>query len=231
RWGWGEWRGCAGARCVEHAWSAPATDFSSSPVEQGSASPTVGRRRQMARNSDMLVGRGLMLRITLERFAELLEAYGADPERWPDTERAAARYLLDGSADARSLWEQAAAVDRLLDGVPEEVPSAALVERVLAAVPRRRVVRAWRRALIAAVPLAAAATVTLWLTPREAPAPPAGPGVAVATMGEYTSPTDVLLEPYGIDVYASVPSIGCADSELGCPKANAGEKPYSLRSR
>jgi hypothetical protein len=38
----------------------------------------------------------------------------------------------------------------------------------------------------------------------------------------------VLLEPYGIDVSDVVPSIGCADSELGCPRVPT-VRPYSQR--
>ena len=36
-------------------------------------------------------------------------------------------------------------------------------------------------------------------------------------LGEYASPTDYLLDPYGVDVSESLPSLGCDDSTLGCP--------------
>jgi len=160
----------------------------------------------------------------LARLEHLLAAYGATPARWPTAERDAALRLLERSAAARALRDEAAELDRLLDAVPSDPPSAALARRVLAAAPTRRVARVWRRTLAAAVPLAAAAAVALWLTTRE-PVPTAPTSLA---LGEYTSPTDVLLEPYGPDVYATVPSIGCADSVLGCPDVPTAE-PYSER--
>ena len=166
--------------------------------------------------------------LTLDRLAQLLDAYGAAPERWPHTEREAAERLVDQSAAARARWEDAADLDRLLDTVPSEPPSPALTARVLAAAPSRRPARLRQRALMAAIPLAAAAAVTLWLVIEHEPARrPAGG--TTASLGEYTSATDVLLEPYGIDVYGTVPSIGCSDSVLGCPNVDAASRPYSQR--
>ena len=37
------------------------------------------------------------------------------------------------------------------------------------------------------------------------------------------------LQPYGIDVYATVPSIGCSDSVLGCPDVKGTGGPLSER--
>jgi hypothetical protein len=166
--------------------------------------------------------------VTLERLRELLEAYGAAAQRWPDTEREAAQRCIEQSAAARALWDEAADVDRLLDAVPAEAPSPALAARVLADAPRRRSARGWRGALAAAVPLAVAAAATLWLVIRHEPGRQIAKAPALA-IGEYSSPTDVLLESYGIDVYANVPSIGCSDSVLGCPKVDAVVEPYSHR--
>jgi ferric-dicitrate binding protein FerR (iron transport regulator) len=104
--------------------------------------------------------------LTLERFERLLDALGGAPERWPDTEREAAQRLIEQSAAARARWEEATELDRLLDSVPAEPPSPALTARVLAAAPRRPAAWIWRQALTAAVPLAAAAAVTLWLAAR-----------------------------------------------------------------
>ena len=162
--------------------------------------------------------------LTLERLGEILEAYGAAPERWPRAEREAARRLLEQSAAARALREEAAELDRLLDAVPAEPPSRALAAQVLATAPRR----GSRRVLMAVVPLAAAAAITLWLAIEREPARRVA-GTTAVWVGEYTSPTDVLLEPYGADVYATVPSVGCSDSVLGCPKVDAAEEPYSRR--
>ena len=51
----------------------------------------------------------------MDRLRELLEAYGAEPGRWPAKERAAAVMLLSQNEEARRLQKQAAAVDGLLD--------------------------------------------------------------------------------------------------------------------
>ena len=100
--------------------------------------------------------------ITLERLRNLLDAYGAQPERWPEAERAAAQALIGRSAAARALWKEAQEVDLLLGAVSVE-PEPALVTRILAAAPRHAAPRRSRRALAAAVPLAAAAVLALWI--------------------------------------------------------------------
>ena len=53
--------------------------------------------------------------IGMDRLRELLEAYGAEPGRWPANERTAALTLLTGNEEARRLQKQVAAVDGLLD--------------------------------------------------------------------------------------------------------------------
>ena len=74
--------------------------------------------------------------MTLKRFERLLSAYGADIERWPVAERAAARALLAGSAEAASAQRVAAWLDKALhQSTP--VVSGDSVARVLAAVDRR----------------------------------------------------------------------------------------------
>jgi hypothetical protein len=74
--------------------------------------------------------------ITLERFAGIVDAYGASPERWPHEERVAAEALVAASAEARALVAEAAVLDGVLEMAPVEAPSAALVERLVAARPR-----------------------------------------------------------------------------------------------
>jgi hypothetical protein len=165
--------------------------------------------------------------LSLERLGELLDTYGAAPERWPDMEREAAQRLIVRSEVARARWAEAADLDRFLDTLPAEPPSPALAARVLATAPRRRPRGLWQLALAASVPLAAAAAVTLWLAREHEPARQITSVPVV--IGQYTSPTDVLLEPYTLDVYATVPSIGCSDSILGCPNVNAADAPYSQR--
>ena len=71
--------------------------------------------------------------MSLERFAELAEAYGGDFERWPEAERIAAISLAGRSEEARSQLADAHGLDYLLErfGTPP-APSDALVERVTA---------------------------------------------------------------------------------------------------
>src|ERR1700674_1412164 len=53
--------------------------------------------------------------MVLDRFRELLDAYGAEPRRWPANERTVAAAFLADSAQARDLRAKAAAIDALLD--------------------------------------------------------------------------------------------------------------------
>ena len=73
----------------------------------------------------------------LERFERLVEAYGADPRRWPEAERAAAEAFLAGNAEARARMAAAAELDRLLALAPAIEPSDLLRQRVLRAAPTR----------------------------------------------------------------------------------------------
>ena len=163
----------------------------------------------------------------LERLAQLLDAYGGAPARWPEAERAAAERLLGESAAARTLHERALALDQLLDALPSEPPSRLLSDRVLAQMPRRRRPPPWLRLLLLAAPAAAAAALVLWLvTDRQ---PVHRTKVAALAVGQYASPTDVLLQSFAIDASAAVPAVGCADSRLGCP--NGFDAPRRVRGR
>ena len=168
-------------------------------------------------------------RITIDRLGALLEAYGASPERWPDAERVDAERLVEESAAARTLWEDAAHLDRVLDAVPTAPPSPDLALCVLASAPRRRPTRGWRTVLAAAVPLVAAAAVTLWIRTEPAVTKPVVASIPSMAIGEYESPTDVLLGGYTMDVSAAVPSVGCTDSTLGCPRVEGAPDPFSRR--
>jgi hypothetical protein len=61
--------------------------------------------------------------VTLERLEQLLDAYGAEPSRWPDAERAAAEQLISSDGEAQKLLMQARSLDDLLD--LSELPDAA----------------------------------------------------------------------------------------------------------
>ncbi len=77
-----------------------------------------------------------------------------------------------------------------------------------------RRLRAWRY-VGAALPLAAAAALVLWLL--RAPAPtPERTRVTMAELGTYDVPTDVLLAAPGLEALDNVPSFGCTGSGLGC---------------
>ena len=74
-------------------------------------------------------------RVALAQFEALLDAYGAEPRRWPADRRAAAEALLARSPEAQALCATAARLDALLDGAaPAPVP-AHLIGRVLASAP------------------------------------------------------------------------------------------------
>lgn len=74
--------------------------------------------------------------MTPERFETLLAAYGAEPRRWPEAERAAALALLAGDARMREALERERRLDRLLDGAATPRATPALVAR-LSSTPRR----------------------------------------------------------------------------------------------
>ena len=70
--------------------------------------------------------------VTLERLAQLLDAYGGDSARWPAHERAAALQLIAASVEAQVLHRAALDLDGALDvSVLPEVASNALRARVL----------------------------------------------------------------------------------------------------
>ncbi len=72
----------------------------------------------------------------MDRFRELLDAYGAEPGRWPSGERAAAEALLAEKPEARDLRGRTAKLDAMLDRAaplaPPMIDAEVLIERVLA---------------------------------------------------------------------------------------------------
>jgi hypothetical protein len=70
--------------------------------------------------------------VTLERLAQLLDAYGGEPARWPEHERAAALQLIEANPEAQALQRAALELDGALDlNVLPDVESSALRARVL----------------------------------------------------------------------------------------------------
>ena len=70
------------------------------------------------------------------RLLQLIEAYGADPARWPESERGAALTLLARDPEAQRVQREAAELDAMLDGEVALEPSAAL-RRAVAEIPLR----------------------------------------------------------------------------------------------
>jgi hypothetical protein len=99
--------------------------------------------------------------LTLERFETLLDAYGAEPERWPSAERAAAVALLQRDPHAQALHASALALDSHLEQIEAAELSPRLRSRVLEIPirhPRQQGVlhaprySGWRLSLLALVP-------------------------------------------------------------------------------
>lgn len=69
--------------------------------------------------------------MTIERFKVLVEAYGADPARWPEAERAVAEAFANASPEAQQLLAEAAAFDLMLDAASTAPVTRELEARVL----------------------------------------------------------------------------------------------------
>ncbi|MFM0173997.1 hypothetical protein [Paraburkholderia sediminicola] len=84
--------------------------------------------------------------MTPERFQQIVEAYGAEPRRWPQQDRAAAQaWAQSHRAEADALLAEAAGVDTWLAADKVEPPDAALLKRVLDSAPVRQPVAPRRR--------------------------------------------------------------------------------------
>ena len=70
-------------------------------------------------------------RMTLERFKQIVEAYGAAPERWPVGERDAAIVFVSQTPAAAEILEQERLLDAALGTVENIIPSAQLSETIL----------------------------------------------------------------------------------------------------
>ncbi len=82
-------------------------------------------------------------RSALARFEALLDAYGAEPRRWPADRRAAAEALLQRSPEAQAMQATARRLDALIDTAAVETVPAHLVGRVIAAAPKPRARGGW----------------------------------------------------------------------------------------
>lgn len=69
----------------------------------------------------------------LARLEEVLDTFGADPARWPVSERAALEALAETQDQARRLIGEAQALERVMDSAPALKASDALKARIVAA--------------------------------------------------------------------------------------------------
>ncbi len=81
--------------------------------------------------------------IELSQLQALLEAYGADTKRWPHQYRRAADAMSMSHAEARAMWDEAQALERLLDCAPlrDAAPQADLAARIVASAISQRPAR------------------------------------------------------------------------------------------
>ncbi|MCC8396958.1 hypothetical protein LJ656_30745 [Paraburkholderia sp. MMS20-SJTR3] len=117
--------------------------------------------------------------MTPERFHQIVAAYGAEPRRWPEQERAAAQaWAQSHRAQADALLSDAAGLDAWLAIDKVEPPGLELQRRILDAGPRARAATRrrwwWSGAAVAGVGLlggAAGALAVSFFVLTESPAP------------------------------------------------------------
>jgi hypothetical protein len=117
--------------------------------------------------------------MTPERFHQIVEAYGADPRRWPLRERAAAEaWASSHRAEADAVLSDATTVDTWLATDKIDPPGEALQQRIVERAPVRRPAARrrlwWSGAAVAGVGLlggvAGAFAVSFFVLTENAPA-------------------------------------------------------------
>jgi hypothetical protein len=83
--------------------------------------------------------------MTLERFAVIVDAYGAEPRRWPAAERESASALAASDPEAAALLAEARALDAGLDALP--LPAAATAGQRRTAMPAPELPSRWQEFL------------------------------------------------------------------------------------
>lgn len=181
--------------------------------------------------------------MTMTRLEAILDAYGADPERWPADERDAVETLVAASQEARALLRAAADLDEILDAAPSHAVRPKLADDIVAALPSKqkpslrlaasrpapkRTRLSWRWAT-QIVPMAAAAALVLWLSVSErSDWSDRSDSSDLAALDNYVTPTDALLEAPSAGAIDSVPGFGCTDAGLGCIDADDTEQHSAL---
>jgi hypothetical protein len=98
--------------------------------------------------------------MTAERFAQIVEAYGAEPRRWPAGERAEAEaFMLADPEAAGPALQTAHGFDLTLDAYVAPLAAPDLSARILRALPGNDNWRRWRAPLAAGLAAACAAGV------------------------------------------------------------------------
>lgn len=67
----------------------------------------------------------------LKRFDEVLAIYGADPTGWPADERETLRALMNSDRSAARAYDEAAALDKVMNYAPAGAPGPALKQRIV----------------------------------------------------------------------------------------------------
>ena len=107
--------------------------------------------------------------MTLERFEEIVKAYGAASDSWPIDEREAALTFLENNSQAQVLLKNETSLDLMLDELSFEVPNISLLnrnimeklesekldlsEKILDWILPRKPISIWQPALAAALPV------------------------------------------------------------------------------
>ncbi|WP_293397106.1 hypothetical protein [Nevskia sp.] len=86
--------------------------------------------------------------MSLERFAVIVDAYGADPRRWPAAERDAAQSFAAADARAAVLLAEALALDASLDALPIPEPAGAVLRRAAMPLPVTAHSSRWQELLV-----------------------------------------------------------------------------------
>jgi hypothetical protein len=134
-----------------------------------------------------------------ERFAELVDIYGAEPRRWPQGQRQAAiAFMQEHPEEAATILETARRLDQALDRYVVPGPGAKLVGMIIESAPSipaaARRARLWRQgASFAAVGLAGAlagALAIAVLVPMRSPRDEDGGAYALTAFSNMAQMTD-----------------------------------------
>jgi hypothetical protein len=119
------------------------------------------------------------------RFFAILEAFGAEPRRWPTAERAEALVFAGADAEAGAALRRAEELDGLLDESRPLAPSPALRRRIVEAAPQPRVRRSALRWFAPGAGLAAAGVAGLVFGVSLLAPPEAAPDALLADLDTY----------------------------------------------